>query len=264
VPNAAASIGWGLAVGASLLAGAVAAVVLQLPSRAAAVLTSFGGGLLFAAVALELVPEADEQAGTWLTTGGLTAGTLVFVGADAWLSRDEEMATMRRAGHAAAAGQPMAMPAGMAEAARGESIAAGLFVDGVPESIALGLTIAEDELGLALLAGVLVGNPRRGLRGRAADYHRPSRQTVRRRPARRYRPRARARHRPGRDAARGRQRRARGHGTGGRRRGRLGGRLDLDRAARLRGGEPDGRDRDDGRLRRRLPAQLSAGTQRAK
>jgi ZIP family zinc transporter len=44
------------------------------------------------------------------------------------------------------------------QVARGESIAAGLFVDGVPESIALGLTIAEDELGVALLVGIVVGN----------------------------------------------------------------------------------------------------------
>ena len=42
--------------------------------------------------------------------------------------------------------------------ARGESIAVGLFIDGVPESLALGLTIAEGEIGLALLVGVLVGN----------------------------------------------------------------------------------------------------------
>jgi zinc transporter, ZIP family len=45
-----------------------------------------------------------------------------------------------------------------AEAARGEAIAAGLFVDGVPESVALGLTIAEGEIGLALLVGIVVGN----------------------------------------------------------------------------------------------------------
>jgi ZIP family zinc transporter len=31
-------------------------------------------------------------------------------------------------------------------------------VDGVPESLALGLTIAEGEIGVALLAGVLIGN----------------------------------------------------------------------------------------------------------
>ena len=52
----------------------------------------------------------------------------------------------------------MSTPHGRLQASRGESIAAGIFVDGVPESIALGLTIAEGEIGVALLAGVLIGN----------------------------------------------------------------------------------------------------------
>jgi ZIP family zinc transporter len=155
--NLGASIGWGFLVGASLLAGAVVAVLLRLPERVAATVTSLGGGILVAAVAFELVPEADEGAGAAITALGLLAGMIVFVGADAWLTRDPGMEAMRRSGHAAAAGQPM--PAhNHAEAARGEAIAAGLFVDGVPESIALGLTIAEGEIGLALLVGVVVGN----------------------------------------------------------------------------------------------------------
>ena len=104
------------------------------------------------------MPEADREAGTALTALGLLAGTLVYVGADWWLGRDTDMMAMRRSGHAAAAGQQMHMPASRSEAARGESIAVGIFVDGVPESIALGLTIAEGEIGVALLAGVLVGN----------------------------------------------------------------------------------------------------------
>lgn len=154
--NLAASLGWGVVVGASLVAGAVAAAVFTLPARAAALLTAFGGGVLLAAIAFELMPEADREAGIGLTIAGVLAGTLVYVAADAWLSRDEGMDRMRRSGHAAAAGQPMMMHS--ADAARGESIAAGLFVDGVPESLALGLTIAEGEIGVALLAGVLIGN----------------------------------------------------------------------------------------------------------
>ncbi len=79
--------------------------------------------------------------------------------ADWWLGRDADMMAMRRSGHAAAAGQPDGdAEHEHSEAARGESIVVGLFVDGVPESIALGLTIAEGEIGLALLAGILVGN----------------------------------------------------------------------------------------------------------
>jgi zinc transporter, ZIP family len=156
VENLAASLGWGVVVGASLVAGAAAAAVLTLPARVAALLTAFGGGVLLAAIAFELMPEADREAGVALTIAGVLAGMVVYVAADAWLSRDEGMDRMRRSGHAAAAGQPMMMRS--ADAARGESIAAGLFVDGVPESLALGLTIAEGEIGVALLAGVLIGN----------------------------------------------------------------------------------------------------------
>ena len=158
IENLGPSLGWGLVIGGSLVAGAVAAAWVRLPRTLAASVTAFGGGILLSAIALELVPEADREAGTALTALGLLGGTLVYVGADWWLGRNADMAAMRRAGHAAAAGQPMEMPAKPGEAARGESIAAGIFVDGVPESIALGLTIAEGEIGVALLGGVLVGN----------------------------------------------------------------------------------------------------------
>ena len=156
--NAGPAIGWGLAVALSLVLGAVAAAKLRLSGRVAAGLTAFGGGLLLAAVALELVPDADAEAGPALTAAGLAAGTLIYVGADAWLGRNESRRKMRRAMQAGASGRPAPDDMASAESARGLSIAAGLFIDGVPESLALGLTIAEQELGIALLVGILVGN----------------------------------------------------------------------------------------------------------
>jgi ZIP family zinc transporter len=156
--NLGASAAWGLVVAVSLIGGAAVAAFLRLPERVAATLTAFGGGILLAAVAIELVPEADEGAGARGTAAGLLVGTLVYVGADAWLTRDRSMMMVRRSTHAAAAGQAMTLPADHAEAARGESIAAGLVVDGIPESVALGLTIAQGRIGIALLAGILVGN----------------------------------------------------------------------------------------------------------
>src|ERR671917_2938054 len=98
--NFGASLAWGLVIGASLVAGAVAAALLRLPERVAATLTAFGGGVLLAAVALELVPEADREAGSALTAIGLVAGTLVYVSADFALSRDRDTQEMRRSGHA--------------------------------------------------------------------------------------------------------------------------------------------------------------------
>ena len=109
----AASLGWGLVVGASLLAGALAAAVFRLPPRVAATLTAFGGGILLAAVALELVPEADREAGAGLTALGLLAGTLVYVGADGWLNRDEQMRAMRRSAHALSSSQRSSSRTGM-------------------------------------------------------------------------------------------------------------------------------------------------------
>lgn len=148
---------WGLAVGGSLFAGAVIAAGIRLPQGLAAGLTAFGGGVLLAAVSFELVPDADERAGVWTTAGCLLGGTLVYIAADALLSRDEGTRRIRRLIHAAAAGRPMETEVER-EAARGEAIAVGLFVDGVPESLALGLTLAEGELAVPLLVGIVVGN----------------------------------------------------------------------------------------------------------
>jgi zinc transporter, ZIP family len=158
MPDLAASAGWGFLIGASLLVGAAVAAGLSLPQKVAAMLTAFGGGILFAAVALELVPDADAEAGPALTAAGLVGGALVYVAADRWLNRDQDTMMMRRSASAASAGRSMTMPAGGSEVSRGESIAVGLFVDGVPESIALGLTVAEGEVGIALLVGIVVGN----------------------------------------------------------------------------------------------------------
>ena len=113
--------------------------------------------------------------------------------------------------HAASAGRPMSMRSG--EVARGESIVVGLFVDGVPESIALGLSVAEGEVGVALLAGIVVGNLVEAY-GAAQPIVAGGRTPVRRGAARPDRPDARARHGGGRDGPGGREPRADRHGAG--------------------------------------------------
>lgn len=149
---------WGLAIGASLVVGAVVAATLEIPERVAAAISAFGGGILLAAVAFELVPEADVRAGAGLTAAALVAGTVLYLAADALLTRNEKHRSVRRKGHAAAAGRDVPMMIDEDETTRGELIAAGLFVDGVPESMAFGLTVSEKAIGVALLVGILVGN----------------------------------------------------------------------------------------------------------
>jgi zinc transporter, ZIP family len=67
--------GFAVVVAASLIAGAVVAAWVRLAPGAAALISAFGGGILLAAVAFELPPEADEIAGPVWTASGVLAGS---------------------------------------------------------------------------------------------------------------------------------------------------------------------------------------------
>lgn len=150
------ALGWGAAIGGALIVGAMAGAFLPLRERVATTLTVFGGGVLLGALAFEVVPDAEEHAGTMTTAAGLVAGAFLFLAADWALTRGEGRTELRRALQAGLSGGRAS--GGSEEVARGETIALGVFIDGVPETAALGVTIAEGEIGLALLAGVLVSN----------------------------------------------------------------------------------------------------------
>ena len=152
------SLAWGAGVSVPLLVGALAAAVLPLWERFATTLTTIGGGILIGALAFDLVPEAEEHAGAGLTAAGLCAGTLLFLGIDWLLARGDEHRELRRAMQAGASRGRLTGEGGEEAAGRGKSIALGIFIDGVPETAALGITIAEGEIGLALLAGIVVSN----------------------------------------------------------------------------------------------------------
>ena len=51
------------------MAGSLVAAAVGVPERVAATVTAFGGGTLLVAIALELVPEADGEAGALTASG---------------------------------------------------------------------------------------------------------------------------------------------------------------------------------------------------
>ena len=152
------SLATGAAIGVALIAGSLLGFLPRVPEEIASAVTAFAAGILISAVGLEVVPEADELAGVWLTAAGLAAGAAVFVVADWALTREERRHDFRRSLHRAAAGRVEVASGGAGEAHRGLSIALGIFIDGVPETAALGLMISQGEIGLALLAGIVVSN----------------------------------------------------------------------------------------------------------
>ena len=128
--------------------GAVVALRLRPSARATGLVMGFGAGALLSAVAYELVPEtALAGDGVPLAVG---AGALVFFGAD-WLV-DRGGGAERKA-LAGAPGRPRR------GRRAGRAIVLGTLLDGVPESIVLGMGLAVGgAVSAAFLAAVFVSN----------------------------------------------------------------------------------------------------------
>jgi zinc transporter, ZIP family len=137
---------WGLVAGSSLLIGAVASFTLRPSRRAVGLLMGFGSGVLISAVAYELVGEAFHIAGgSGAVAGGVAAGALTFYFGD--------LAIARQGG-----GQRKAMDA-QHDPSRSKAIVLGTVLDGIPESIVIGLSLIEGgDVSVAVIAAVFLSN----------------------------------------------------------------------------------------------------------
>jgi ZIP family zinc transporter len=101
--------------------------------------------VLISAVAYELVEEAaDTSGGGWEVAAGLFTGAIVFAGGNELLER--QGAARRKRSQQPAGAQPLAL-------------VLGIILDGVPESIVIGLTVLEGGVvSAAVLAAVFLSN----------------------------------------------------------------------------------------------------------
>lgn len=152
MPDWAAAGGAGLLAGSALLVGSAIAWMLAVPAKVVAVVMAFGSGVLISALAFDLVQEAVDQGGLLATAGGFLAGALVYVGLNVLLSRRGARHRKRSGGQ-----QP-------ADSDSGAAIAIGALIDGVPESMVLGLSfLTGGGLSLPMLAAVFISNVPEGL-----------------------------------------------------------------------------------------------------
>jgi ZIP family zinc transporter len=140
-----AAFGWGLLAASSLVIGAIVSMLLPIPLRVIGLIMGFGAGVLISAVAFDLIEEAAEKStGHGWVAGGLFAGCLVFFGGDRLIDR------LGGGGRKDAEGQ---------EGGSSLSIVLGTVLDGIPESMVIGLTIFEGgAVGAAYLAAVFLSN----------------------------------------------------------------------------------------------------------
>jgi ZIP family zinc transporter len=141
-----AAFGWGLISASSLVIGSFLAIWLKINLRTIGLIMAFGAGVLISAVAFDLVEEAaDKSSGQGGVGLGLFVGCAVFFGGDWLISRmgggNRKDATGDQEGDS-----PLA-------------IVLGTVLDGIPESMVIGLTIYEGgAVGAAYLAAVFISN----------------------------------------------------------------------------------------------------------
>jgi ZIP family zinc transporter len=141
-----AAFGWGTLAASSLVIGAVVALIFSIGLRAIGLIMAFGSGVLISAIAFDLVQEAvDKSSGHGWVVGGFFAGCLVFFGGDRLIDR--------------LGGSQRKDPSGSQEGGSSLSIVLGSVLDGIPESMVIGLTIFEGgAVGAAYLAAVFISN----------------------------------------------------------------------------------------------------------
>src|SRR5215208_7132801 len=176
---------FGVLATSSLAIGGVVGSYWDAPKRVTGVMLAFASGAMVAALAFELFPEAVELGGVAQAGGGLLAGAVVFVGINTWLDSRivppeaaEEVADgdtpAEDEAAAAAKGEVAELPEELAGAALqqrekvkvaaasgvGLALLAASILDGVPENLALGVSMAGEPSGgsLALLVGIFAAN----------------------------------------------------------------------------------------------------------
>ncbi|MBA3784626.1 MAG: ZIP family zinc transporter [Acidobacteria bacterium] len=137
---------WGLLSGSALVIGAGIGYFLNVPQRIVASIMAFGSGVLISALSFELMEEAYQHGGFTATALGFTIGAGIFTAANWYLSK-------QGAKHRKRSGEQQ--PAEHEDEGSGLAIAVGALLDGIPESIVIGLSLVGGA-GVSLVAVIAI------------------------------------------------------------------------------------------------------------
>jgi ZIP family zinc transporter len=146
---------WGLLAGSALLIGAAVGYFGNLPQRGIAAIMAFGAGTLISALAFDLMDEAFHRGGFDSTATGFIAGAVVYTLAN-WLLARHGAKHRKRSG--------AQQPSEQEDAGSGLAIAVGALLDGIPESIVIGVSmIAGGAVSWVAVVAIFLSNIPEGL-----------------------------------------------------------------------------------------------------
>ena len=144
--------GWGFLSASGLLIGAVGGYYTSLRHTNIARVMTFAAGVLLAVVAIDLMINSRGAASLHWTVTGLLCGAAVFSSVNWLLSR-------RGAKHRKRCGECVEQPKEEEQRGSGLAIAAGTFLDGVPEGMVLGLSVLQHGApGLGTVTAFFIAN----------------------------------------------------------------------------------------------------------
>jgi zinc transporter, ZIP family len=149
---------WGGLAAMSLIIGAVVAIRLQPSERTTGAVMGFGAGALLGGIAYELVPESLVKGAGWEVLVAFAAGALAFFLGDWLIDQHGGQHRKRIASEASEASR--------SDGGSGMAIFLGTLLDGIPESLVLGIGLAlGSSVSVGFLAAVFVSNIPEGMAG---------------------------------------------------------------------------------------------------